>query len=83
MLELAVSLKVLLNLHSSCEEQLGTGRFSVTLKKARTDHTEAGNLISAGRVSSTPLNPVTLTEYLSQTFKSFLLSRDGLFKLNL
>ena len=83
LLELAVSQKVILNLHSSCEEQLGAGRFSVTLKKARTDHTEAGNLISAGRVSSTPLNPVTLTEYFSQTFKSFLPSRDGLFKLNL
>ena len=83
MLEPAVSQKVILNLRASCEEQLGTGRISVMLKKALADHTEAGNLISAGRVSSTPLNPVTLTEYFSQTFKSFLPSRDGLFKLNL
>ena len=83
LLEPAASQKVILNLRASCEEQLGTGRISVMLKKALADHTEAGNLISAGRVSSTPLNPVTLTEYFSQTFKSFLPSRDGLFKLNL
>ena len=39
--------KVILNLHLSCEAQLGTGRFSVVLKKACTDHIEAGNLFSA------------------------------------